>query len=101
MTSFYAEKLALKEQDHSQKDNFRKFVDFGIELHLEKVESEDAHEEHGDLALFSKKPAELAKTLLQRNVELRSLILGEFTGLIIKDPDENVLTITEDPKDFA
>lgn len=100
MTSFYAEKLALNEQDHSHHDSIRKFVDFGVKLHLEKVESADDHVVHGDLALFSENPPAEAETLQQRDVKLRSLTLGEFTGLIIEDPDNNVLTITEDPKGF-
>ena len=101
MCSYYADQLALNERDHDQKDALRIFSDFGIELHLEKVESIDEHGIYGNQGLFSSNPNGLAEYLKNKGLDVRTITTGDCTGVILRDPDGNVLTVTEDPEDVG
>jgi catechol 2,3-dioxygenase-like lactoylglutathione lyase family enzyme len=98
MTTFYRDKLGMRERDHNKKDSLHEFADFQTEIHLERVGSEAEHELLGSLELYSSDPEGLASHLSKRGVAASKRVVGGQTELMCADPDGHVLTIVSESR---
>jgi catechol 2,3-dioxygenase-like lactoylglutathione lyase family enzyme len=93
MVTFYCKQLGMRERDHAHKDSLRELVDFGTEIHLERVSTPAEHEVLGSLELYSINPDGLASHLRQRGMTVDTRTVGGQTELLLSDPDGHILSI--------
>jgi catechol 2,3-dioxygenase-like lactoylglutathione lyase family enzyme len=98
MTSFYRDKLGMHERDHNSKHSLHEFVDFGTEIHLERVATQSDHDLLGRLELYySTDPDKLAQHLSCRGLSATKRTVGGRIELVLSDPDGHIVTIISAP----
>lgn len=98
MVDFYQGALAMKQATGEDTDRFRQFIDYGTEIHLERVPNEEDHEVLGALQLYSINPDELGKRLESRGIRIERRTIKNSVELLFSDPDGNRLTIVSKEK---
>jgi hypothetical protein len=97
MTQFYANLFGVSGRQHDDNDSVRLFVDFGTEIHLERVRAPAESEVVGSLELYSIDPDGLASYLSKKNFSPEKRSVGGHTELLLSDPDGHVITIVPKP----